>query len=354
MKNKIITIMFISYIFIFSLLGIILKDKDISSTERRKLKIFPSFELNSEYINDVDKYLLDHFPFRDTFRSIKANFNYKVLKSLDNNGIYLKGDYIFKNDYPTNIESINNFIDVINDKITNLSSDNNVYIMIIPDKNYYLEDDVFLQIDYDYIYNEIDKLDITNIDIRNIMTLEDYYKTDTHWKQEQLEKVVIEMSKVMQFNYNKEPLKENIFNNFYGVYYGEAAINKNSDNLIYLTSESIDRAKVKYLEDRELDTVYNINNLESLDSYGIYLNGSQSFIEIFNDNSVNDKELVIFRDSFASSLTPLLVSSYKKITLIDIRYITSDSYRSLIDFTDQDVLFMYSTLIVNNSVTLRK
>ena len=32
--------------------------------------------------------------------------------------------------------------------------------MIIPDKNYYLDSDYFLHIDYDYIYNQLDKLNI--------------------------------------------------------------------------------------------------------------------------------------------------------------------------------------------------
>lgn len=353
MKNKLITLTFLIYIFTFSILGIILKDEEISFKERRKLKKYPKFELKSEYINEVDKYLLDHFPFRDTFRSIKANYNYKVLKALDNNGIYLKGDYIFKNEYPTNIDSINNFINIVNSTKLKMSEKNNIYIMIIPDKNYYLEDEDFLNIDYDYIYNEIDKLDITNIDIRNIMTLNDYYKTDTHWRQEKIDKVVEKMSLVMDFNYNKETLKENVYNHFYGVYYGEAAISSRGEDLIYLTSDSINNAKVKYLENDKLTTVYNLDNLNSIDSYGVYLDGASAFIEILNENSESDKELVIFRDSFSSSIAPLLISSYKKITLIDNRYIDSKNYLNYIDFTNQDVLFMYSTLIVNNSVTLK-
>ena len=90
MKDKIITISFLSFITIFSLLHIVLKDETISSTERRKLSTFPKFSLTSKYITKVDEYLLDHFPKRDTFRSIKAKFNYSILNKLDNNGIYLK------------------------------------------------------------------------------------------------------------------------------------------------------------------------------------------------------------------------------------------------------------------------
>ena len=89
MKNKILVFIFIGFIFIFSLGSIFIPDKKISYSERRKLKEFPEFEFSGEYISDVDGYLLDHFIFRDLFRSIKAKFNYSVLNKLDNNDIYL-------------------------------------------------------------------------------------------------------------------------------------------------------------------------------------------------------------------------------------------------------------------------
>ena len=102
-----------------------------------------------------------------------------------------------------------------------------------------------------------------------------------------------------------------------------------------------------------LKTVYNKEKLTSIDSYEIYLDGASSFIEITNPNSNNNKELVIFRDSFGSSITPLLIKYYSKITVIDNRYINSDNFLKLIEFNNQDVLFLYSTLIINTSNTLK-
>ena len=64
-------------------------------------------------------------------------------------------------------------------------------------------------------------------------------------------------------------------------------------------------------------------------------------------------ELVVFRDSFGSSLAPLLAGSYRKITLIDLRYISSDLLESYVRFQEQDVLFLYSALIWNQSGTIR-
>ena len=136
-------------------------------------------------------------------------------------------------------------------------------------------------------------------------------------------------------------------------YYGEAAIDREGEELVYLTCDLFDDVKVKYLENKNLDDIYNLEKLKSLDAYEVYLDGASSFIEITNNNSGNDKELIIFRDSFASSIVPLLVPYYKKIILIDNRYIKSDIYNSLLEVNNQNVLFMYSTLVVNNSNSLK-
>ena len=353
MKDKIIVILFIGYICIFSLLHIILPDKEISSSERRKLVSFPKIEMTNEYISKIDEYLLDHFPFRDKFRGIKALFNYKILNKLDNNNIYLKDNYIFKSNYPTNDKSINHFIKTTNTLKNKLSEKNNVYMMIIPDKNYYLKDKDFLQIDYDYIFSKVDEIDIEKIDIKNILELNDFYETDTHWKQERINKVIEKMNKTMNFNYKKIEYKENVYNNFYGVYYGESALDRKPEKLTYLTNDILDNVKVTYLEDPSLKTIYNKDNLKGLDSYDVYLDGPSAYIEIENKDATTDKELVIFRDSFGSSLTPLLVPYYKKITVIDNRYFHSDFLGNLIEFKNQDVLFVYSTLLINESLSLK-
>ena len=83
------------------------------------------------------------------------------------------------------------------------------------------------------------------------------------------------------------------------------------------------------------------------------MNGADALIEITNPNSKTDKELILFRDSFGSSLAPLLTDGYAKITLVDIRYIQSSMIGNFIEFDDQDVLFIYSTLLLNSSLALK-
>ena len=67
----------------------------------------------------------------------------------------------------------------------------------------------------------------------------------------------------------------------------------------------------------------------------------------------SDDELIVFRDSYGSSLVPLLISSYKKIIVIDTRYISSNILDNYVEFKGQDVLFLYSVNTINNSFTVK-
>ena len=99
--------------------------------------------------------------------------------------------------------------------------------------------------------------------------------------------------------------------------------------------------------------VYDLEKLDGRDPYDVYLSGAVPLLVIENPTAATDRELVIFRDSFASSLAPLLLEGYAKITLIDIRYINSSLIGNYISFSNQDVLFLYNTLILNSSEMLK-
>lgn len=68
---------------------------------------------------------------------------------------------------------------------------------------------------------------------------------------------------------------------------------------------------------------------------------------------MSDKELILFRDSFGSSLIPYLTEGYTKMTIVDIRYISPHMLGQFIDFDGQDIIFLYSTSVLNNSITLK-
>ena len=135
---------------------------------------------------------------------------------------------------------------------------------------------------------------------------------------------------------------------FYGTYYGQLSTNVTPDNIYILTNEIINNCILYNYETNKKSSIYTTTN--SADKYDIFLSGAVPLISIENPNSKTEKELLLFRDSFGSSLAPLLVENYKKITLIDLRYISSSILENYIDFNEQDVLFLYSSVVLNQNI----
>jgi len=95
-----------------------------------------------------------------------------------------------------------------------------------------------------------------------------------------------------------------------------------------------------------------MEKLASRDLYDVFLSGGMALQVI--ENPHGEGELTVFRDSFGSSLVPLLASRYAKVTLIDTRYISPAMLKDHVSFRGQDVLMLYSSLLLNSSSTLRK
>ena len=88
--------------------------------------------------------------------------------------------------------------------------------------------------------------------------------------------------------------------------------------------------------------------------YDLFLSGSRSLLRIDNPDALWDRTLVVFRDSFGSSIIPLLAESYRTVYAVDIRYLASDRLGRVVEFPDDtDVLFFYSATVLHNSITLK-
>ena len=303
-------------------------------------------------MDKFESYTLDQFIGRDSFRKVKALTEFNIFRKKDNNNIFIKDDYIFKLEYPLNEKKVNAFITKINNVYNNYLKDMNVYFSIIPDKNYFLPDN-YLKLDYEKMFNMVSNglNNMKYIDITDSLTLDDYYLSDTHFKQDRIDKVVEKLASVMHFSYQNNYEKHEYYP-FYGVYYGQSAIGGKADTITYLTNDTIDNALVKDY-DSDLKTVYEVSSLGKMDSYDVFLSGATPLVEITNTKSKTDKELIIFRDSFGSTLAPLLLDGYAKITLVDLRYMPSNMLTDYIEFKDQDVLIIYSALLINNSDAIK-
>ena len=335
--------------------------RDVSDAERRNLAQFPTLSaqtlLNGSFMTKFEEYTLDQFPLRDSFRQVKSLFHYYVLGQKDNNNIYLADGYAAKLEYPLNEASVNQAATRFNWIYDNylVESDCRAFFTVAPDKGYYLaEDNGYPAMDYQKLFSVLkNKLPwAEHVDITDCLSIEDYYRTDTHWRQEALLDAARKLGNAMNVSI-PDFTKTQIEKPFYGVYYGHGAVPMAGEDMYLLQSQLLQDCKVYDAMGQEL-ALYDLSKLDSQDMYEVYLSGNQPIVTIENPNATTDKELVLFRDSFGCSIAPLLLQGYKSITLVDIRYINQNMIGQFVTFEDQDVLFLYSTLVLNESSTMKR
>jgi hypothetical protein len=358
-----ITVLLLAVLFLgFSVICWVKPADEYSSSERRKLSQFPKLTWDTiadgKFMTEFEEYTLDQFPLRDGFRNLKAWVSQNLLGKADNNDIYVADGYAVKMEYPLKEESIKNagmrFRKLYEKYLKD--SGGNIYLSLIPDKNYFLaESSHHLSMDYEKFFSMMrEEMPYAQyIDITQLLSEQDYYKTDVHWRQENIvdaaEKIAGEMGITLSGEYEVKTLEED----FYGVYFGQSALNLPGESLSYLTNDQIEQCEVFNYENNEKTGVYDLKKAEGDDLYEIFLSGPVSLLKIENPNATTEKELIVLRDSFGSSLGPLLAEGYRSVTLIDIRYMQSDFLSNFVDFTGKDVLFLYSSIVLNNSETFK-
>ncbi len=345
-----------------SLFAILKSPDDYSVSERRKLEQMPQISiktiLNGRFMEDFEDYSLDQFPLRDSFRSLKALTALKIMAQTDSNGLYVHDGSVAKMEYPLNYESVNyagNVFTGVYEKLLANKADK-VMFAIVPDKNFYLAEDAgVLHMDYDEFFSFMQNATAfaEHIDIRPLLSIDDYYLTDTHWRQECIIPAAEEIASQLGFQLPQKYDTLSVSEPFKGVYFSQLGLKLDTEELFFLTNEIIDSYDVFNFESNKVIPVYDTTLASGADPYEMFLSGPISLITIENPMVNNKKELVIFRDSFGSAIAPLLAQGYSKTTIIDIRYIQPMVLNNFVDFENCDVLFLYSSMVLNNSTTLK-
>lgn len=372
-KNIVVTSVMAVLLFGIALFAWFKPADSFSDSERRELAKMPALNAETIFNKDRDKtfmklfedYSLDQFPLRDTFRSLKSYVAFNVFGHKDNNNLYTHDGYITQIEYPLNKDSVTNATGKFQNIYDKYLKDTgkNVYISVIPDKGYFLAaPNGYLSLDY----NELFELVKENtqfaeyIDITGQLSIEDYYKTDTHWIQENIIDVAQKLAEAMGTSVSDNYTVNTLDHPFYGVYHGQLALPLPAEQIKYLTSDVLNECIIKIPNKAGFGLtevpLYNMENAVGRDPYEMFLSGARvSIVTIENPNATTDRELIVFRDSFGSSLVPLLAEGYSKITAVDIREVSPHQLETLgVDFEGaDDVLFMFSTLILNSSGELK-
>ena len=346
---------------VLAVMFVVTPEQKISLSERRLLMTFEEVknpeEEGTHPFDVIDSYMLDQFPLRDSFRSMKAFLQLELLGKNDNNGIYQHEGTVVKIEDTLDENQINYTAELMQNVVKKYFADDRIFYSIIPDKHYFAsKENGYPALDYQKLFDMMKQNlgGFEYVDIASLLTLSDYYKTDSHWSQEKIYDVAVKLVEAMNNDArmpDEKDFKVNTLTPFYGVYYGQSALSLAPDEIKYLSNKTTDEMIMTVIDDKGKPNIYPVYVTEMFnnnDPYDLFAAGAQHIVIIEKPNADNDKELVVFRDSFGSSIAPLLSLGYKKVTFIDLRYIIPDWIKNIANFGDDvDVLFLYSTGLVN-------
>lgn len=350
---------FFAIIFGFGVAHLLCADAAYSDSERRALEQTPTLSFESvkdgTYQSALEGYLQDQFPLRDTLRGIKTLLNENLWQMRDTNGYYFADGHWSQLSDKTDLSQVNYALGRFEYVLEQHPEIGSAYYAVVPDKNYFLaEKNGYETLDYDAIAACMEALNAQKIDLFPILSLNDYYQTDSHWRQECLQTVVETLCEAMGVTVAPyESYAQYTLEGFRGVYGDHTADLFHTESLTYLVNEAIEKATVSRVNEMtgawEEIPMYDVSEFENPDPYDVFLSGAEALIRIENPNATSEKHLILFRDSFGSSLAPLLTDSYASVTLVDLRYLSANYVDRFVDFENADVLFLYSTTLLNTA-----
>ena len=260
----------------FGLWGLLRTPGDVSQAERRPLAQWPELTvsgfLSGQYAGKLEHAAADQFPLREQFRTLRSLVSYDLLGQRDVDGVYLSGGYAAKLDFPLNTGSVDRaaqrFRYVYDTYLAGTEA--NVYLSVIPDKGYFLAPASGRPaMDYDALVSRLREgtPEMTYIDLFDRLTLEDYYRTDAHWRQERLPAVARYLAGAMGADAAADYTEVTLDRPFYGVYSGYAALPLAGETLRYLTNDTIAACRVTNFETGGEGPVYDLEKARGSDPY---------------------------------------------------------------------------------------
>ena len=355
-KNKLTfnKIFFASFIFLWlatAAYNLVKPTSDFSENENRYLAKFPRYTtedlLEGRFMLGVEDYINDRFVARDFWISMQSVLEYAMGKR-ESNGVYICSDALIGSiDEPNreyvagNIKAINNFT-----KVTGLPAE----IMIVPSA---AEVQAYKLPRFASPWNQSAEIELiySNIDDAVCVPVGEalkehkyeyiYYRTDHHWTSWGAYiayKAYCETAGITPVEYKANRVSDD----FKGTLYSTSGVRFIKSDYIeaYVYSGPVRCDISNGVTARSYDSMYFSEFLDKKDKYAYFLGQNQPVITVYG-NSGGGK-LLIFKDSYAHCMAPMLLENFSQVTLVDLRYVnrTFDHY---FDISEYDrVLFLYS------------
>ena len=365
-RDKIITVMFCTFIGAMAVLTAVLPKKAVSENEKRTLSKFPNFTLqklmSGRWESEFESYISDHFPARETFAATDAYFMLSTGRN-GTNGIYKgKDGYLFtvpvefdREKLTENIIELNNFAEKTGIKTKLITVPTSGYIMQewLPLNHRTYRDGEIISYIREMLPN-VDVIDPSAEFKKGKLYVQLYYKTDHHWTSYgayTAYRLWVQSEGIKHRTADDYTITKT--DGFYGTSYSKSALWLTEPDTIETWEYPLD-VTVTIEGGEEYDDMFFREHLAESDKYSVYLDGNHGFESIVNNENPNGKKILLIKDSYAHCFAPFMAENCSQIDMVDLRYY----YESVSQLAEEngydEVLALYglSSLCESNDLSI--
>lgn len=332
--------------------------QEFSEAENRYLKAFPVFTstrmIEGDFTSDINAYLNDHFAGRPAWVTVYSLSEYAAGKR-EINSVFL-GSNAMQGDIPPpdgavaqkNAAGISAFA-----QETGLP----VYVMLVPSSTSIQpnklpplasgwDEPAWIADIYAGFPDSVTPVDAGGA-LRDHGGEYIYYRTDHHWTTYGAFLAYEKLADALGF----EPKRQGDFTistasaDFLGTFHSKTGfpLVKTDTIEVYESGNAVEFEIFDGKETAVRSSVYFNEYLTKKDKYSYFLGQVQPAVTI-RTGAGTGKKLLVFKDSYAHCLAPMLFSEYDEIKLLDLRFLSARQFDELIDADEFDAaLFLYGT-----------
>jgi len=373
----------------FGVLFFILPQEKISDAEKRTLAPFPTLTkktlFSGDYMDSLDIYTADHFPFRSTFISLSDKL--KLIRGLHNKEEAFYNDVQAVDEIPSKKGASSKDIQEFDESLKNckgllvannrafqifsneepmnkeFSEMNNLYAKTFKNVRVFsgivpTASDFFLPEKYEeYIGKELQNItasyNLFNSRVKPIEIYQElikhkkeyiYYKTDHHWTDlgayygylafcSAAKTKAIELTE-MEFKQINGP--------FLGTHYlktKDQRLENNPDYIKYWIPP-VEKYAIKYDgDDSEEIKVFKTTDITK-NKYLVFLGGDEPLIHLKSTKCENGKTVLLIKNSYGNPFAAFLTANYENVLVVDYRYTESSIVELVNEYEVNDIILL--------------
>jgi hypothetical protein len=379
MKDKLTAATFVAMLFVLFAGGLLAPQKSNSAIENRELAAMPILSaeaaMSGRFMEDLEDYLLDHFPFRDAWAGLGSAADV-ALGRRDNGRVYFGDDgWLFSMDsidfnrLDANLGYIQGFIEAVSREYPRVT------FSALP-----------APASWDVARDKLPAFAPTDDEGEAMRRIREalegrarvcdptealseayragtpvYYRTDHHWTARGAYIAYRAWAESLGFAASPESDFDvrAVSEEFYGTNAAKAALPQTKPDRLEVFARkgappirmTVETGETGADAFRVSDSLYDAAFLKTRDKYAYFLGGNNPVVTI-DTGATGGRTLLLVKDSFAHSFAPFLTTHFERVILADPRYCRDGFARFFRENDVTDVLFLYSAVQLANDRNL--